>query len=170
MQTDDICNSKVGTCERVACWSESSAAFRLTVLTIVIWVILGLFFRCWGTWPLVIKTSTTIVTFLMVFLIQRAQNQEALTVQLKLYEVVAALEGASNRLINVEDLPEKHILQLYQHFARLSLPAAEETLITGSHSIEEANQRHAANYVGFDGRIKSRGQAISVAHLARVLP
>jgi low affinity Fe/Cu permease len=148
MQSDKPCNSKTGICERVAgwavCWTGSSSAFGLAVLTIVLWVILGPMFHYSDTWQLVINTSTTIVTFLMVFLIQRAQNKEALAVQLKLNEVIATLEGASNRLINVEDLPEKHISQLHQHFARLSLLAAKETSITKSHSIEEANERHEA--------------------------
>src|ERR1700731_3995491 len=78
-------------------WSGSSAAFGLAALTIVIWLVSGPFFGFSDTWQLAINTSTTIVTFLMVFLIQRAQNKDAHAIQLKLNELVAAVQGASNR-------------------------------------------------------------------------
>src|SRR5215210_731070 len=86
-----------------------SAAFVAAVLVILVWVITGPFFNYSDTWQLVINTGTTVVTFLMVFLIQRAQNKDALAIHLKLNEIVAALEGASNRLIDVEDLTEDEI-------------------------------------------------------------
>src|SRR4029079_1101664 len=79
----------------------TSVAFVLAVLVIVVWGITGPIFHYSDTWQLVINTSTTIVTFLMVFLIQRAQNKDALAIHLKLNEIVAAMEGASNRLIDV---------------------------------------------------------------------
>ena len=84
-----------------------------------------------------------IVTFLMVFLIQRAQNKDALAVQLKLNEIVAALEGASNRLISVEDLSEQELRVLHIHFQRLAEMARTESHVAESHSIEEAEARHA---------------------------
>src|ERR1044072_3690675 len=87
----------------------TSVAFILAVAVIVVWVITGPLFKFSDTWQLVINTGTTIVTFLMVFLIQRAQNKDALAIHLKLNEIVAALEGASNRLIDVEDLTEPEI-------------------------------------------------------------
>ena len=87
----------------------TSIAFVLAVTVIVVWGITGPLFGFSDTWQLVINTGTTIVTFLMVFLIQRAQNKDAVAIHLKLNEIVAAMEGASNRLIDVEDLSEAEI-------------------------------------------------------------
>jgi low affinity Fe/Cu permease len=78
----------------------------------------------------------------MVFLIQRTQNKDALAIHLKLNEIVAALEGASNRLIDVEDLTEDEIKVLHKHFQRLAKMSKEDLEITQSHSIEEATARH----------------------------
>src|SRR5213083_313353 len=83
-------------------WTGSAPAFLLACLVIIVWLVTGPIFHFSDTWQLVINTGTTIITFLMVFLIQRSQNKDALALQLKLNEVLAALEGASNRLINVE--------------------------------------------------------------------
>jgi low affinity Fe/Cu permease len=92
----------------------------------------------------VINTGTTIVTFLMVFLIQRSQNKESLAVQLKLNELVAAVNGASNRLIDVEDLTEDELNTLHKYYAQLADMAKRQSKLTESHSIEEAAQRHAS--------------------------
>src|SRR5262249_29641201 len=83
-------------------WSGSSVALGLAALTILVWLATGPFFDYSNTWQLIINTGTTIVTFLMVFLIQRAQNKDSQAIHLKLNELVAAVKGASNRLINVE--------------------------------------------------------------------
>ncbi len=93
-------------------------------------------------WQLVINTSTTIVTFLMVFLIQRAQNKDAQAIHIKLNEIVAALEGASNNLIDVEDLNEREIETLHTHFQKLVQMAKKDMKLTQSHSVEEAEVRH----------------------------
>src|ERR1051325_4242283 len=77
----------------------TSTAFILALLVVIIWLITGPLFKFSDTWQLVINTGTTIITFLMVFLIQRSQNKDALAIHLKLNEIVAALEGASNRLV-----------------------------------------------------------------------
>jgi low affinity Fe/Cu permease len=90
----------------------------------------------------VINTGTTIVTFLMVFLIQRAQNKESMAVQLKLNELVAAMSGASNRLIGCEDLTEDELRTLRRHYAALVALAKKEGTLTQSHSVEEAQTRH----------------------------
>jgi low affinity Fe/Cu permease len=90
----------------------------------------------------VINTGTTIVTFLMVFLIQRAQNKDALAIQLKLDEIVAAIDGASNRLIAVEELSETELSTLHQHYRRLAEMAKGDGDLLKSHSIEEAEHRH----------------------------
>ena len=123
-------------------WSGTSAAFGLAALTIAVWLVTGPLFQFSDTWQLVINTGTTIVTFLMVFLIQRAQNKDARAVHLKLNELVAAVKGASNRLINVEDLTEDEVRTLHEHYCALVQLAKADGLLTESHSVEEAEERH----------------------------
>jgi low affinity Fe/Cu permease len=120
----------------------TSTAFILALLVIVVWLISGPLFKFSDTWQLVINTGTTIVTFLMVFLIQRSQNKDALAIHLKLNEIVAALEGASNRLVDVEDLTEDEIKTLHKHYQRLVQMAKKDMQLTQSHSVEEADARH----------------------------
>src|SRR5438034_10472927 len=98
----------------------SSWAFGAAVAVIVAWILTGPAFGFSDTWQLVINTGTTIVTFLMVFLIQRSQNKENQAVQLKLNELVAALKGASNRLIDVEAWTEDELKNLQAHYQRLT--------------------------------------------------
>src|ERR1041384_5074301 len=124
----------------------TSVAFVLAVLVIIVWGITGPIFHYSDTWQLVINTGTTIVTFLMVFLIQRAQNKDALAIHLKLNEIVAALEGASNRLIDVEDLTEPEIDALRNYYKRLIELARTDDVLTTTHSIEEAAERHGTKY------------------------
>ena len=107
------------------------------------WALLGPVFHFSDTWQLVINTGTTIVTFLMVFLIQRAQNKDSLAIHLKLNEIVAVLQGASNRLINVEDLTEQEVATLHRHYQTLAQIAKRDTTLTASHSVEEAETRAA---------------------------
>jgi low affinity Fe/Cu permease len=121
---------------------------RLAVLVVAAWLVTGPVFGYSDTWQLVINTGTTIVTFLMVFLIQRAQNKDALAVHLKLNELVAAVRGASNRLINVEDLTEDEVRVLHDHFRTLVELSKADRHLTDSHSIEEASERHAAKAGG----------------------
>ena len=124
-------------------WTGSTTAFASAVGVIIVWAILGPVFGYSDTWQLVINTGTTIVTFLMVFLIQRSQNKDTLAIHLKLNELVAALEGASNRLIDVEELSEQELSTLQKHFATLANLAGEESDIAQSHSVEEADRRHS---------------------------
>ncbi len=124
----------------------TSSAFILALLVIVVWIVTGPLFHFSDTWQLVINTGTTIVTFLMVFLIQRSQNKDALAIHLKLNEIVAALEGASNRLIDVEDLSEEEIKTLHKYYQRLVTMAKKDLKLTQSHSIEEANARHKVKH------------------------
>ena len=124
-------------------WTGTSWAFALALGVIVVWAITGPLFGFSDTWQLVINTGTTIVTFLMVFLIQRAQNNDARALHLKLNEVVAALQGASNRLINIEDLTEDEVRTLHRHYARLVTLARNDHALVDSHSVEEAATRHA---------------------------
>src|SRR5262245_8747535 len=127
---------------RATHWAGSSPAFAVACGVILVWVLTGPVFHYSDTWQLVINTGTTIVTFLMVFLIQRAQNKDARAIHLKLNEIVAALEGASNRLVNAEDLSEEELEVLRRHYGKLSKMAEADTSLTRSHSIEEAERRH----------------------------
>ena len=120
----------------------TSMAFILALSVIIVWGVTGPLFHYSDTWQLVINTSTTIVTFLMVFLIQRAQNKDAHAIHIKLNEIVAAVEGASNRLIDVEDLTEAEIETLHKHFQKLVQMAKKDMKLTQSHSVEEAEARH----------------------------
>jgi low affinity Fe/Cu permease len=124
-------------------WTGSTSAFGMALGVVVVWAILGPVFRFSNTWQLVINTGTTIVTFLMVFLIQRAQNKDSLAVHLKLNELVAAMEGASNRIVDVEALSEEDLRTLARYYAELASLAKREADVTESHSVEEARARHS---------------------------
>jgi len=126
----------------VTAWTGSTSAFGCAAGVIVVWAVIGPVFHYSDTWQLVINTGTTIITFLMVFLIQRSQNKDALAIHLKLNELVAALQGASNRLIDVEDLTEEELRALHRHYAKLVTMARTDSSLTESHSVEEAKVRH----------------------------
>jgi len=132
--------------EAVTRWAGSTPAFLTAIAVIIGWAALGPVFHFSDTWQLVINTGTTIVTFLMVFLIQRSQNKESLAIHLKLNEVVAALEGASNRLIDSEGFSEKELAALQRHYHELARLARETGDVTESHSVEEARERHARKH------------------------
>ena len=123
-------------------FTGSTTAFVAAVGFVLLWAASGPLLGFSERWQLIINTFTTIVTFLMVFVIQRAQNKESLAVQLKLNEIVAAIEGASNRLINVESLGEEELATLHEHYARLVDLAKQEQHVAESHSVEEAEARH----------------------------
>jgi low affinity Fe/Cu permease len=124
-------------------WAGSSLGFATALGVVLVWALTGPLFHWSDTWQLVINTGTTIVTFLMVFLIQRTQNKDGMAIQLKLNELVAAIEGASNRLIDVEDLSEKELQILHLHYQRIVAMAREDADVAASHSVEEAEMRHA---------------------------
>jgi low affinity Fe/Cu permease len=125
-------------------FTGSTPAFVTAGLVVLIWAVTGPVFHYSETWQLVINTGTTIVTFLMVFLIQRTQNKDSLAVQLKLNEIVAALEGASNRLVNVEDLTEGELGTLHRHYQALAEMSKKDVDVHQSHSVDEAEARHLA--------------------------
>jgi len=99
-------------------------AFLAATLSVVLWAFSGPLFGFSDTWQLVINTSTTIVTFLMVFLIQHTQNRDTLAIQLKLAELIMALRGAENRLATVEDMEEGDLERLHEEYRH----RAEQTL------------------------------------------
>lgn len=121
-------------------WSGTSWAFAIAFAVVIIWGVTGPVFHYSDTWQLVINTGTTIVTFLMVFLIQRSQNKDSLAIQIKLNELLASQEGASNRLINLEDWSEEDIVALHQRFAKLSERLDHAEGECEKHSITEAKE------------------------------
>ena len=123
-------------------WTGGRWAFGTALAVVIGWGCTGPIFGFSDTWQLVINTGTTIVTFLMVFLIQHTQNKDTQAMELKLNELVAAVEGASNRLIDVEDLSEEDLETLHRHYQKLAAMTKEDHSLTRSHSIEEAEARH----------------------------
>jgi len=109
----------------------SSAAFLVALAAIVVWVMLGPYFHYSDTWQLVINTATTIVTFLMVFLIQNTQNRDAKAIHLKLDELIRSVAGARNRLVDLENLSDKELARLQQEFQRLREGSSDERVVKG---------------------------------------
>jgi len=122
--------------------SGSTPAFIGAVFVIIIWLITGPIFNYSDTWQLVINTGTTIITFLMVFLIQRSQNKDSIAVHLKLNELIVAQQLASNRMVAIEEMSEDELKVLQKYFKHLSEMAKKEMSLHESHSIAEANEHH----------------------------
>ena len=101
-------------------WAGHPAAFLIAVLLIVIWAMLGPVFGYSDTWQLVVNTATTIVTFLMVFLIQNSQNRDTIAIHLKLDELVRAIHEARNSVLNLENLDEAELAQLIAQYQKLA--------------------------------------------------
>ena len=120
----------------------STPAFLIALLIIIIWALCGPFFNFSETWQLVINTGTTIITFLMVFLIQKAQNKDSLAIQLKLNELVASNEFSSNRLVDIECMTEDEMAVIQKYYKRLSELSKKEESLQTSHSIDEAQNLH----------------------------
>src|SRR6185436_21170720 len=122
-----MANKKVhgGCCEKHALkitqFSGSTTAFILSFSLIAAWALTGPFFNFSDVWQLVINTGTTIVTFLMVFLIQRSQNKDSLAIHMKLNEIIASINGASNMLVEVEDMSEMELKTLKDHYQKLAV-------------------------------------------------
>lgn len=132
---------------KVTYFTGSTIAFILSFGVIIIWVLTGPLFGFSDTWQLVINTGTTIVTFLMVFLIQRSQNKDSRAIHLKLNELIASLKGPSNRLIAAEDLNEEELETLYRYYKLLADMAKREKDLSVSHSVEEAVDQHNEKYL-----------------------
>lgn len=118
-------------------WAGSTTAFIVALGAIVMWLATGYYFNWSIVWQLVINSGTTVVTFLMVFLIQRAQNKDSMALQMKLNELIAAHHGASNKLLNIEDLSEEDILRLQERYHRLAEIASEDDSPLKRHTVEE---------------------------------
>lgn len=131
---------------RVSDATGSPWAFIIAVTIIVIWGLTGPIFRFSDTWQLVINTSTTIVTFLMVFLIQNTQNRDSKAIHLKLDEIIRSMDKARDSLIDLEDLSDEEITRVQEEFKRLidrikTDPAYKEQLLGEIEVTEEAVER-----------------------------
>ena len=127
---------------RVTKAAGSTPAFLIAFLIILVWAVTGPFFHYSESWQLVVNTGTTIITFLMVFLIQKSQNKDSLAIQLKLNELVAAHEFASNRLVDVENMTEEELKIIQKYYSKLSGFTKNEENLQQSHSIDEAHEQH----------------------------
>jgi low affinity Fe/Cu permease len=121
-------------------------AFSLAAITVLVWALTGPAFHYSETWQLVINTGTTIITFLMVFLIQKSQNKESMAMQLKLNELIASHRAASNRLVDIESLTEDELILLHAHYAKLADLTKHHRKLRESHSVEEAVERAHAKW------------------------
>ena len=119
-------------------------AFIIACFVIIVWAITGPVFNFSDTWQLVINTGTTIVTFLMVFVIQHSQNKDTLAIQLKLNELIAASCDASNRLVAIEELTEEELEVIKKYYTHLAQTAKRESDIFSTHSLDEAQQNSAS--------------------------
>jgi low affinity Fe/Cu permease len=132
--------------EKFANWATiatgSSPAFIMAASTIIIWGATGPVFHYSETWQLIINTGTTIVTFLMVFLIQKSQNKDSKAMHIKMNELIAAHQGASNRMVNIEDITETELDQIHKFYVRLSILAKQENDLGCTHSIDAADDNH----------------------------
>ena len=115
----------------------SPLAFALAFITVVVWAAVGPIFHYSENWQLVINTGTTIVTFLMVFLIQQSQNKDSVAIHLKLNELLAANRRASNRMIGIEDLDEQDLREVAEFYVRLAARAKQAGTIKETHSIDD---------------------------------
>jgi low affinity Fe/Cu permease len=118
-------------------WAGSPAAFCAAVLVVVVWGATGPLFGFSQSWQLVVNTGTTIVTFLMVFLIQQSQNKDSVALHLKLNELLAANRLASNRMIGIEGLDEQDLREVASFYMRLSERAKRTGPVKEAHSIDE---------------------------------
>lgn len=134
-------------------FAGTSYAFCAAFILIVLWGVSGPIFHFSENWQLIINTGTTIITFLMVFLIQKSQNKDSLAIQLKLNELLAAHEFASNRMVCVEDMTEEELITIKKYYSKLNEISLREQKLQETHSIEEA-QKDSEFKKGLEGRIE----------------
>src|SRR3989337_1090729 len=141
MSNGDV-KTELGFFERLTSWTTGWAGklhgLFLAFLAILVWAASGPVFKFSDTWQLVINTGTTIITFLMVFIIQQSQNKDSMAMQLKLNELIASNERASNRLVDVEDLTQEELETLKKFYVKLSKLAKDDNDLFSSHSVDEA--------------------------------
>jgi low affinity Fe/Cu permease len=136
----------------------SPGAFILACIAIIVWIITGPIFHYSDTWQLVINTGTTIITFLMVFLIQQSQNKDTLALQIKLNELIAANKNASNRLIDSEDLTAEELEVLKKFYIKISDATKKEEDLKKTHSIEDAYENEKEKEKVHPNKIHKNGK------------
>jgi low affinity Fe/Cu permease len=112
--------------QAVTQWTGSTPAFSIATISVVVWAATGPVFHWSDTWQLIMNTASSIVTFLMVFLIQRSQNKDTLAIHVKLNEIIATMEGASKGIVSVEDLSEAELQKLKARYQRVVDDVAAE--------------------------------------------
>lgn len=139
--------------------SGKPMAFIMAVVLILVWALTGPIFKFSDTWQLVINTGTTIITFLMVFIIQQTQNKDTIALHLKLNELIACNENASNRLIDIEDLTEEELQIVKKFYVRLAELALKSQDIHSSHSLDDAESNHQRKTGSAKSRLKNPSKA-----------
>jgi len=138
--------SKLQFLEKVSYYVTKAAGSNIVIaiafLSICIWLIFGPISHYSEQWQILIHTGTSVITFLMVFIIQKSQNKDSLAIQLKLNELIAAHELASNRLVDVENMTEKELKIIQKYYSKLSAFTHEQDNFQESHSIDEAEADH----------------------------
>ena len=114
------------------------AAFFLALLTIILWAACGHYFNYSETWQLIINTGTTIITFLMIFVIQQSQNKDTLALHLKLNELIASNKSTSNRLVSSENLSDEELEVIKKYYDKISQITKDKNELFKTHSLDEA--------------------------------
>jgi low affinity Fe/Cu permease len=135
--------------------SGKPMAFILSFILIIIWALTGPIFKFSDTWQLVINTGTTVITFLMVFIIQQTQNKDTIALHLKLNELIACNENASNRLIDIEHLTEDELQIVKRFYVRLAELALKSNDLHSSHSLDDAESNHQIKTSSAKSRLKT---------------
>ncbi len=120
----------------------STGMLLVILLFVVFWALAGVIFNFSARWEAFIGTASSVVTILMVFLIQKSQNKHSLSIQLKLNELIAANDKASNRLVNVEGMTEDELKVIAKYYSKLKEFAADQESLQQSHSIDEIHHEH----------------------------
>ena len=120
----------------------SNVVIAIAFLSVLIWLVCGPISHFSEQWQIVIHTSTSVITFLMVFVIQKSQNKDSLAIQLKLNELIAAHELASNRLVDVENMTEQELKIIQKYYSKLSAFTHAQDTFQESHSIDEIEADH----------------------------
>lgn len=129
-------------------------AFFLALLVIIIWALTGRFFDYSEVWQLIINTGTTIVTFLMIFVIQQSQNKDTTAIHLKLNELIAANELTSNRLVASEDLTDEELEVIKKYYKKISEVSKKKQTLFTTHSLDEAQQNTEEKEENLKAKIK----------------
>ena len=127
---------------KITAFTGSPSGLICAVSVVILWALAGPIFKYSENWQLVINTSTTIITFLMVFLIQKTQNKDSKAIQLKLNELISTNEKASNRMVDIEDLTENELDKLHEFYEKLSSITEKDDDIHRSHSIDSLQEIH----------------------------